>query len=347
MCYLGDASIEKIVVHEIGNKLRKDGVNLSNKTLEVDEKTKMLLTSYFMKNQKKIDHKFSNINDDSNTNEIYNCAVDLFGDKESIFDISINVGRHLYNCSTHPKVQGGTLFVVYFSGAILEEKEVDVIGVFKSETIDTLLDIKESDNVFNIDSLTGFNISKVDNGCLIFNTSKEDGYKVMLINNKSGSKYWTDQFLCIEKVYDNSDYTKALLKTCDDFVKKVLPEKIEDEDQITGVKAKIVEYLSDSENMNTEKFISIVSEDFELGEELNNLYVKNMSKLGSNSHIIDFPIEKEVIQKSIKKFDKIIKLDTGIEIKINSEYLSEESDIIEKCYENGQSFYKVLYNEEI
>ena len=99
--------------------------------------------------------------------------------------------------------------------------------------------------------------------------------------------------------------------------------------------------------MNAEKLISIVSEDFELGEELNNLYVKNMNKLNSGSCMIDFPIEKEVIKKSIKKFDKIIKLDTGIEIKISSEYLSEESNIIEKCYENGQSFYKVLYNEEI
>jgi len=351
MFELSEAKIDKIVVHKIGNKLNKDGVELSNSLLEFDENLEALLLSYFLKSFKsKEEYHFTNIHDESEMNEIYRFTSDIFDNADELFDTSINVARHLYNQSTHPKVQGGDLFIAYFSGIEFNGETVETIGYFKSEIKDSFLKVTQEDNVFEIEPLTGINISKIDKGCLVFNSNRENGYKILSIdNNRSASKYWNEQFLGIERVYDNESYTKAVINTCDTFVKKVLPTKVEEPEKQDVIKDKIVKYLSDENQFEKDVFTSEVFDDSEIIEEFNELYEKKTKPMGTNANKGQFDIEKETVGKMIKKFDKIIKLDSDVEIKIKSSARNDEDRIIEKVYDEakGLSYYKVWFSEEM
>lgn len=344
--------IDKIVVHQIGNKLKKEGVQLSNKELDFDEKLEMMLISYFLKSFKsKEKYHFINIDPDgTEINEVYRFTKEIFEDKDEIFDISINIARHLYNQSTHPKVQGGDLFIVHFNGILFDDKPVETVGIFKSEIKDSFLKIVEEDNIFEIEPLSGINISKIDKGCLVFNDSSETGYRILSIdNNKKESKYWTEQFLGIERIYDNESYTKAVLTTCDNFVKKVLPTKIEETEKQDVIKDKIVKYFNEEESFQKDTFTNEVFDDSEIKDEFEKLYEKKTKPMGRSANKSSFDIERDTVGKMIKKFDKVIKLDSDVEIKIKSNVLSNENEVVQKVYDEskGMYYYKVWFSEEL
>jgi len=347
-----NAIIDKIVVHKIGNKLKKDGVQLSNKLLEFDENLEKMLISYFLKSFKsKEEYHFINIeSDNTEINEMYRYTSEIFGNSDNLFDISINVARHLYNQSTHPKVQGGDLFAVYFNNIIFNGDTIETVGFFKSEIKDEFLKIIEEENIFEIEPLSGINISKIDKGCLIFNKKADKGYRILSIdNNKKASKYWTEQFLGIEQIYTSENYTKAVLTTCDTFVKKILPTKIEEPVKQDEIKDKIVKYLNEEENFEKDEFSNKVFDDSTIREEFDQLYDKKTKIMGSSSNKQSFPIQRDTVDKMIKKFDKVIKLDSDIEIKIKSIALSDEDKILEKVYdaEKKMYYYKVWFSEEL
>ena len=47
-------------------------------------------------------------------NEIFVWVREIFEGKERLYEQSINLAKHLYEKSTHPKIKGGELYVVYF-----------------------------------------------------------------------------------------------------------------------------------------------------------------------------------------------------------------------------------------
>lgn len=357
MLDITNANIEKIIVHKVGNKLQKEGVLMANSPLYFNAKMEELLISYFLKNFKSNEeYRFSsNAGIDKTPNEIFRYVSDLFDDSETIFDISIDVARHLYNQSTHPKVNGGDLFVVYFSGVNYDSKDVDAIGIFKSEIKDSFIKLEEKDHKFNIESMEGINISKIDKGCLVLDIDKNLGYlSYVLDNNKSASKYWKDQFLDVQRIYKNDDFTKQLISTCDQFVKKVLGEKVEDEVTKERVKRKMIESLGSNEVFEKERFVDDVfgilddgDFNFQASLAFQELYANNFSKLGGLSDQIKYDVDLDIVQKSIKKFDEMINLDNRIEIKIKAESIQYKDEFIEKGTSNdGRHYYKVFFEEE-
>jgi len=56
------------------------------------------------------------------------------------------------------------------------------------------LKVYPSGDGFEIESEKGININKLDKGCLIFNTERESGYVVAIVDNTNKgteAQYWT------------------------------------------------------------------------------------------------------------------------------------------------------------
>ena len=141
-------------------------------------------------------------------NEVYHYCSKIFSDPNLIQEESINLATHLYNQSTHPKIKAGEFYVVYFSNCEVDGKCINAIGLFKSENKDTFLKIHSKGENFEIESESGININKLDKGCLIFNTERENGYLVAIVDNTnkgSEAKYWTDDFLHVRPRKDSLD----------------------------------------------------------------------------------------------------------------------------------------------
>jgi len=175
-----NTTIQKSTLHLVGNKTNDEGVKTSKKTLVLDEDINLVLTNYFFKSFLQKEEMFQfNHETDLNLNEVYHYLSNIFKDINNFQEQSINLAKHLYEQSIHPKIKGGEFYVVYFNDCIVNDITMDAIGLFKSENKDIFLKVFPQGDGFEIESEKGVNINKLDKGCLIFNIEKENGYVIL------------------------------------------------------------------------------------------------------------------------------------------------------------------------
>ncbi len=195
--------IQKITVHQVGNKYKEEELTLSEKILEVSEEVLESLTIYFTKPFNDRDfHRLSHVND-LEMNEVYQYVSKIFENADSLQEQSIKLAKQLYKISEHPNIKSGEFYVVYFTNCQVEGNVVDAVGLFKSESKDKFIKVKRHAGSFVIESQEGVNINKLDKGCMIYNMEREDGYVASVVDNTNKNveaRYWMDDFLQLEEV---------------------------------------------------------------------------------------------------------------------------------------------------
>lgn len=347
MFSITDITLENIVLHKIGNKLRDEGISFSNSSIQVNESINKLLLHYFLSSFKSEEYFNFFHNIDINMNEVFVCVGKIFDNPQSLYEQSKNISKHLYEQSTHPQIKSGEFYVVHFTNCIIDGKTVDAIGLFKSENKDTFLKINISDNNFDIESEKGVNVNKLDKGCLIFNTEKENGYIVTVVDNtnkKIEAKYWIDDFLHITQRKDEYYNTQNILSLCRNYITKELPQQFEiskaDQAEILN---KSITFFKESESFNMADFEQKVIKQPDIIKNFNKFRTEFQKEKEIN--IADeFPISNDVVKKQSKIFKSIIRLDDNFDIHIHG----SNKQFIKKGFdkEAGLYYYQLYFKEE-
>lgn len=222
-----NTKIRACVIHRVGNKLRDEGCVLSESQYDDYDNVHEFLIEYFFTPFKSEEYYSFYHNIDKSMNEVYMSVRNIFSAPDTILHKSIDLAKHLYEQSTHPKVKGGEFYVVYFENCMIDGINTDAIGLFKSENKDTFLKIQHKSKGFMIESEKGININKLDKGCLIFNIEKENGYVVAVVDNTNKgaeAKYWTEDFLHVRPRKDSFNQTQNMLSLCKSFVSQLPAE---------------------------------------------------------------------------------------------------------------------------
>ena len=180
----------KIAVHRVGNKINGESLILSQEELQLDEGTVELLENYFL-GSFKTEETYQFYSDSYLVNNpVFSSVSEIFEDKAKFLWESENLAKHLFEAAENPRVQGGELFVVYFEDDREGDDKVDKIGIFKTEKRESFLKIFPKNESFEIDKDQGISLSKIDKAALIYNSSKESGYVLSVVdNNKNGDMY--------------------------------------------------------------------------------------------------------------------------------------------------------------
>lgn len=337
--------LEKLATHLVGNKLRNEDIRFSKDQTNIEADTLQYLLKYFLSPFKQQEYYNFTHSIELSLNEIYTIATRIFENTESFVTQSSNIAKHLYDNSLHPKVKGGELYVAYFRECILDDEVVEAVGIFKSEIKDIFLKISlnQTDDGYSIYHDSGINTNNLDKGCLIFNTDKEVGYKVCVIDNtnREEAQYWKQGFLEVVPFADNYHYTANYLNT----TKKFITQHLQD-DNITPIEK--IDMLSDSidffkkrEDFDETDFENTVFKDFNLINSFREYKVeigqKNNIRLPEN-----FSISPVAVKKQSKTFKSILKLDKNFQIHI----LNNEAEIERGVDENGKKYYKIYFDRE-
>jgi hypothetical protein len=242
----------------------------------------------------------------------------------------------------HPKIKAGELYVVYFQNCIVDGKNVDAIGIFKSENKDTFLKVLQTEEGFDITTESGINIDKLDKGCLIFNTEKEDGYLVAIVdstNKRFEAKYWTDDFLHVRPRKDSFNQTQNMLSLCKSFVSH-LPSDNGKVEKATYMN-RSVEALKE-ESVNIDTFAEQVFETPELISEFKQ-YKESYQKERDIEIDDTFTTASTAIKRRTTGTMTTIKLDKNFDINIRG-----GEQYIERGYDpdRDMSYYKFFFREE-
>jgi len=338
-------SIKKVAIHKVGNRLDGDLVQVAKTEIDINNPLiRELLVKYFLFSFKSSAY-FNFYHDiEINMNEVFVCVNKIFDNSETLLEQSVDLAKHLYEQSTHPKIKGGEFYTVYFKDCIIDGDTVDAVGLFKSENKDTFLKVYPAGDGFEIESEKGININKLDKGCLIFNTEREKGYVVAVVDNTNKgveAQYWIDDFLHVRQRKDEYYNTQNILTLTKHFIKDELPQQFEisKADQVDLLN-KSVKFFKEKDSFNIEEFTNEVIEQPDVIEKFNQ-YKSEYAKEYNWEFADNFTISESAVKKQARVFKSVIKLDKNFHI-----YIHGDRNLIEQGEDKKGKFYKVYYQEE-
>lgn len=344
MLNFDQAVLLKIIVHKIGNKNEEEGIVLSQEQLTLQgEIIKELLLKFFLspfteENFYKFHHE-----SDINLNEVYSFSSKIFDDTRTFVEQSQNLAKHLYEKSDHPKIHPGEFYTVEILNCLVDDEPVNAIGIFKTENKDTYLKVQEKDKNFEINYENGININKLDKGCIIFNTEKENGYLISMVdkvNRNNEAQYWKDSFLKIKPREDNYYFTKNYLDMCKTFAEKGI-QGIEKNDQ-AALKNETYNFFKEKEEFSENEFETQVIANpqvIEMFREFKDHYQEEKDIVFNN----EFTVSTNAVEQAKRKYRSIIKLDKNFHI-----YVHGDQNKIEKGFDDEKNlkYYTLFFDKE-
>jgi 37-kD nucleoid-associated bacterial protein len=341
-------TIEKLIIHQVGNKSMEEGVVLNENTIDLIEEEGLsdVLLKFFLKPFKEVPAYSFTHPADLRMNDVYKIISEIFDSSKKFIKNSQNLSKILYELSTHPKIKSGELYIVLFANCQYNEIMTDAIGIFKSETKETFLKVAHEKNSVKIALQNGINTNKLDKGCIILNIEKENGYIVFSVDSTSKSNealYWKDDFLKLKPLNDDYHYTTNILQLTKQYVTSFLPKAFEvtKTDQVNYLN-KSVDYFKSKDDFSIKDFEKEIFNDPSI--------IKSFRKFGSdyldknNIDIADsFEISDSAVKKQARLYKSVLKLDKNFHI-----YIHGNTDLIEQGYDNrtGKKFYKIYFDQE-
>jgi hypothetical protein len=343
---LPTASLKKLIIHYVGSKNNLEPLHLSKKQVSLDEETLQTIGTAFL-SRFKTESEYYQFQHAASLqyNEIYNYAVQAFLDGDLFNPQSENIAKHLYESSTHPRIKGGELYVCYFEGLPVEGRLCTALGLFKTENKSFFLDVAQEQENFVVQMKEGVALNKIDKGCLIVNTKKEDGFDVLLFDNQNRGEeaaYWRETFLMLSPQKNEFHQTNHFLTLTKQYITGQMEEDfgVEKSGQIELL-SKSIDYFKSRESFDIEEFQTEVFGDDERIEGF-----RNFGSRYTEKHDFDitsnFDISAPAVKKQSRIFKSVIKLDRNFHI-----YVHGNTDLIEKGVDSdGRKFYKIFYVEE-
>ena len=336
--------LSKIIVHKVGNRINQEALILSSEELQLEEDMKELLSDFFLKSFKS-EEQFQFYSDSYLVNNpVYSAVSEIFEDQQKFVWESETIAKHLYEIAENPRVQSGEVFICYFEGEEnADGNKIDKIGIFKTENKNPFLKIFPQNETFEIEKDYGIGLSKLDKGALIYNTGRETGYAVSVIdNNKNGDiYYWFEDFLKVKQRDDEYFHTQETLAVYKDFITKQLPTEFEvsKADQADFLN-KSINFFKEKEKFDFEEFTNEVLEDKNVIESFSNFksdYENDMQVSISE----DFAINEAAVKKQSRGFKSVIKLDKNFHI-----YVHGDRKMIETGQDEKGKYYRLYFEEE-
>ena len=344
-----EAALEQLSIHKVGNKQLEEPLVLSEQAFQQkDEMLNSLLMQYFLQPFEKINelYRLNHSSGNLELNEVYHFAGKIFENHDSCHECSKQLAKFLYEKANHPKIKSGELYLVRFTNLQIEGELLDAIGIFKSESKEPYLTVSQEETGFNLQyQQEAINIKKLDKGCIIFNTEKEAGYKVAVIDttNRSEAVYWIDEFLQLKVRNDNYSQTNNVLSVYKTFV----TEKIEADFDISKADKidmlnRSIKYFKEKDHFNMDEFSNAV-----IGSDEGIALFKDYKKQCENDYDApmqdSFEISAVAVKKQARIYKSVLKLDRNFHI-----YIHGNKDLIEKGFdtERNMNYYKVYFKEE-
>ena len=340
-------SFRELSIHYAGNKTADEPLIIADGPVSLDDsRVRDGLLKYFFSHFKKPEFYRFTHSDTVALNTVYSLCDRIFSDKLDFHELSGSLAKYLYEKSIHPQIKGGELYVAHFKSCLLEDEMVDAIGIFKTESKSQFFKIEQEGSHFKVLQDYGVSEDKLDKGCLIFKTEKEEGYKIVIVDNTTRgeeARYWKEDFLGLTPCNDDYHKTNNFLTLCKSFIKEQMPEEfvVEKTAQIDMLN-KSVDFFKKHETFDFQEFSAEVMQEPMLMQSFEK-YKGNYEQQNQLTVEDRFDISDMAVKKQAKVFKSILKLDKNFHV-----YIHGNRELIEKGYDEGKgmNYYKIYYKEE-
>lgn len=343
--------LNRVALHRAGSIAREETDFESGSLLRPTPEQEVALLTYFLGpfgKQREVMRFNSEQGPEQNT--IFKISSSIFANPADLLAGSVDILKQLHQHSEHPHIKSGELFVAHLSDVVYEDEITDAIGIFKAETKHDFLKFQEEgfeNLLLEVDN--GVHVGKLDKGCLIINTDKEEGYAVVSVDaNNYDAHYWKDHFLGLGVANTESFQTRSYLELCQEFTEEAFPQKTESggRPEQMAFMEEAVSYMEENEVVSANDFAQTVIK--EPAMQASFMEFKDQFDAANPFPIQDeFEVSKPALKSQSKKIKNQISLDNNIQIKLPFG-LDAHEQFIERGFDEGKGmyFYKVFFNSE-
>lgn len=332
-----------IALHKVGNKSNDEGYFLSDGLLKFDTDLEDILKGYFLSSFK-FDTLYEFYHETNiELNEVYSYASAIFQQPENLHENSVALAKYLYQCSDHPKIKPGELYISYFDSFDFKGSEYPAIGVFKSEQKDVFIKVKPLNDNFQINKDEGVNINKLDKGAIIINLGSH--LEIALVDNSNKSteaQYWVDEFLKVQQVKNEFYHTTETMAMYKEFVMHDLPAQYEvsraDQADLLN---RSMHYFKENDSFELEQFENEVLAQPEIIDRFDT-FKNNYQNQYEVQFEDQFDISDAALKKQTRNYKSVIKLDKNFHIYIHG----DRSKLEQGVDEEGRKYYKIFFDVE-
>lgn len=345
MINFSNAVLAELAVHYVGNK--SQALHLTSDPFELSDVLREQLKNSFLNPFAKNEEKYEFTHQESlQYNEAYNYISAVFSNKDEFIASGQRLARHLHNCSDHPKIKGGELYIALFKNIAVGERLLDAVGIFKSENKAGFFEVDVNAEFCRLEYKEGMPANKIEKACLVINDPAGATLPVYIIDNQNKSEeaqFWTAGFLQVHPAADNYHHTKNFLTVTKQFI----TEQLSDREDITRIDQvnmldKSVGYFKEKEQFDINEFNNAVFKDPEIIESFQQYGTTFLQQ--NNMLLADqFEINNAAVKKQSRIFKSVLKLDKNFHI-----YIHGNRDMIEQGYDEltGKKYYKLYFDEE-
>lgn len=348
------ATASGLVLAKVGHPQRDEPLQTSKEVFKIAEADQETLSAIFLKPFKNLTaHRFSH-HSSLDQHEMNVCAAAIFASDDGLLEKGCDIAKRLYSKSNHPNIKSGDLCISLIQDIDIDGQLTQGLCILKSESVVPFLSISTRDGDLELHTEQGINPEKIDKGCLILNHHAQRGYYVLTFDRSgSDSRFWVRDFLGVVPITDSPFLTNKYANMAVAFMEKERKEKPAADDDTppwdtANAARDAITYFEEKENFSLHEFEDQVLKTPEAKAK----FAEHRSKIEEEQgHRLEdsFEISKKDVTKAKKKIRSMMKLDTGVEIRLKPALAAKPEAILEHGFdeERKMKFIKIFFNEEL
>jgi hypothetical protein len=342
-----------LVLAKVGHPQRDEPLQTSKEVFRIQEDDQEALTAIFLKPFKNLTaHRFSHhASLDQHEMNAYSAAI--FDAEDGLLEKGCEIAKRLYAKSNHPNIKSGDLCISLIKDIEINGETTSGLCILKSESVVPFLSISTRDGDLELHTEQGINPERIDKGCLVLNHLAQKGYYVLTFDRSgTDSRFWVRDFLGVVPVTDSPFLTNKFAGMAVSFLEKERKSEPKGDDsppwEDTSAVRDAIGYFEEKEHFSLQEFEEQVLKTPENKAKFAEHRAKVEEETG---HKLEdtFEISKKDVSKAKKKIGSVMKLDTGVEVRLKPNVVSEPEKVLEHGYDETRKmkFIKVFFNEDL
>jgi hypothetical protein len=349
------ATATGLVLAKVGHPQRDEPLQTSKEVFKIAEDDQEALSAIFLKPFKNLTaHRFSH-HSSLDQHEMNSYAAAIFASDDGLLEKGCDIAKRLYSKSNHPNIKSGDLCISLIKDIDIDGELTQGLCILKSESVVPFLSISTRDGDLELHTEQGINPEKIDKGCLILNHLSQKGYYVLTFDRTgSDSRFWVRDFLGVVPITDSPFLTNKYANMAVAFMEKEKKEKPKAADDDappwdTSTAARdAINYFEEKEKFSLQEF----EEEVLKTPEAKAKFAEHRSQVeAEQGHRLEdsFEISKKDVSKAKKKIPSVMKLDTGVEIRLKPALAAKPDQVLEHGFDEDKKmkFIKIYFNEDL
>lgn len=343
-----------LVLAKVGHPQRNEPLQTSKEVFAVSEEDQEKLTPLFLKPFKSLSGYRFKHHASLDQHEMHTSCSRIFKSEDGLLEKGCDIAKRLYAKSNHPNIKSGDLCIALIKDIEIDGERTSGLCILKSESVVPFLSISTKDGDLELHTEEGINPERIDKGCLVINHQGSKGYYILTFDRSGGeSRFWVRDFLGVVPITDSPFLTNQYADMAVSFLEEEsTASRSDDDDSPPWADRKAVSdavgYFEERDHFSLQEFEERVLRTPEARAKFAQHRAKVEEETGRKFED-EFEISKKDLGKAKKRLSSLMKLDTGVEIKLKPHVAQNPDAVLEHGYDEsrGMKFVKVFYREDL